>query len=165
MWYYFFEIIRNEQGEVTNRIVRYSSNKKHLSPEYEHGVIESEEEVDLFKKVSVDENGVAFLEEDADAIALQASEDAIALRIKRIAFGQRLVAIMSIRNDAKSLTGAQIVQLVNDFADINTAWLNGSISTSRALIDALTPDETILTTADKTAILAEIDANLTALGY
>lgn len=72
---------------------------------------------------------------------------------------------MSIRNDAKNLSGAQIVQLVQDFASINTAWLNGSIATSRALIAALTPDETILTTADKTAILAEIDANLASLGY
>jgi len=72
---------------------------------------------------------------------------------------------MSIRNDAKNLNGAQIVQLVQDFGSINQAWLNGSIATSRVLVDAITPDGTILTNADKTAILAEIDANLASLGY
>lgn len=166
MKYYVVEIVRDENGDITDRILRFATNKNRGGWGFESEIIADATDWNLATtRVAVDGNGDAFLEEDADAIALQASEDEIALRVKRIQFGQRLVAIMSIRNDAKSLTTEQIVQLVNDFADINKAWLNGSIATSRALVDALVPDETILTTADKTAILAEIDANLTALGY
>lgn len=164
--YFIVEIVRDENGDVIERNILHACSSPMLKRGVECVAILDETDRDVsITKVSVDESGELFLEDDTDKIALQTSEDEIALRVTRIKFGQRLVAIMSIRNDAKSLTTQQIVQLVSDFADINQCWLNGSIQTSRALIDALTPDETILTTADKTAILAEIDANLTALGY
>jgi len=115
--------------------------------------------------VSVDGEGQLFIEPDPDKIAADEQEQEIELRVKRIQFGQRLIAIMSIRNDAKDLNPSQIVELVATFQTINTAWLNGSIATSRAIIDALTPDEELITSADKTAILAEIDAKWLELGY
>lgn len=164
--FYVIQIVRDENGDIVDRLIASKAKKSALLRGVESVVIEDSVDHNILtSKVSVDGNGELFIEEDSDKVAAKASEDEIAMRIKRIDFGRRLIAIMSIRNDAKSLTQGQIVQLVKDFADINTAWLNGSISTSRALVDALTPDETILTTADKTAILAEIDANLTELGY
>ena len=163
--FYSIEIVRDENKDVIARnILSYSTQPIGVRGKEIAFINDVERDLET-TKVSVDQDGNLYLEDDTDKLALQASEYEIAMRVQRIQFGQRLVAIMSIRNDAKSLTTEQIVQLVSDFADINQAWLNGSIQTSRALIDALTPDETILTTADKTAILAEIDANLTALGY
>lgn len=86
-------------------------------------------------------------------------------RMNRQDFGRRLIAIMSIRNDAKALNQSQIVQFASDYADINMALLNGSIATAKALIQAITPDGTITTQADKDALIAEINANETRLGY
>lgn len=163
MYFYTIEILRDENGDIVDRKCLMRTNSPTMLRGKECVVVSSENKIEPdFVSVSVDGNGVLSVAENT---SLKTAESDIAVRMKRIQFGQRLVAIMSIRNDAKNLTGAQIVQLVQDFASINTAWLNGSIATSRALVDAITPDGTILTTADKTAILAEIDANLTALGY
>lgn len=163
MYYYTIEILRDENGDIVDRKCLMRTNSPTMIRGKECVVVESQTEIEPdFVSVSVDGNGVLSVAENT---SLKTAEADIALRMKRIQFGHRLVAIMSIRNDAKSLTGAQIVQLVADFSSINTAWLNGSIATSRALVDAITPDETLITTADKTAILAEIDANLAGLGY
>lgn len=162
MYFYAIQIFRDENGDVTG----YKCLSRSLSPVLRRGIecvsVQHDEEIhpDFVTVEEVD--GVLTISENT---SLKTAEADIAMRIKRIQFGHRLVAIMSIRNDAKNLTGAQIVQLVADFSSINTAWLNGSIATSRALVDAITPDETLITTADKTAILAEIDANLASLGY
>lgn len=162
MYFYTIQIFRDENGDVTG----YKCLARTLSPSLRRGLecvaVGSETLIDP-DFVSVTDNA-GVLEVSEDATKKQQEAD-IKTRMNRIQFGHRLVAIMSIRNDAKNLTGAQIVQLVADFASINTAWLNGSIATSRALVDAITPDETLITTADKTAILAEIDANLASLGY
>lgn len=86
-------------------------------------------------------------------------------RIKRQDFGRKVIAIMSIRNDAKNLNSSQIVQFAQDYADINMALLNGSIATAKALIQAITPDGVITTQADKDVLVAEINANEAQLGY
>jgi len=170
--WYLIQKIRDENGDVISHKVLGKSQTPFATKTDHENVWHTDENHELLRVV-VDGNGDAVLddmnnlqlEDDTNAVSIAAQEEEIAIRVKRIEFGHRLVAIMSIRNDAKSLSQSEIVQLVNDFADINKAWLNGSIQTSRALIDALTPDETILTTADKVAILAEIDSKLTALGY
>lgn len=162
MYFYIVQIFRNEQKEITG----YKCLSRSLQPMKPQNV----ECVFVASDLLIEPDYVSIAEVDGKLVvsedtAKKNSEVDIELRIRRIQFGQRLVAIMSIRNDAKNLSGAQIVQLVQDFASINQAWLNGSIATSRALVAAITPDGTLLTTADKTAILAEIDANLAALGY
>lgn len=162
MYYYAFKITRNENKEIIDRKCMMRTLQDIGLPVGESVVVPSDLLIEPEYALAEEVDGKLVVVEDT---ARRTSEEDIALRIRRIQFGQRLVAIMSIRNDSKNLTGAQIVQLVQDFSAINTAWLNGSIATSRALIAALTPDETILTTADKTAILAEIDANLASLGY
>lgn len=162
MYSYCVQVFRNESGEITGGKCLSRSRTPIGRRGLETISIEMEEEVAPdFVKVELVE-GQLVISEDTEKIAQEAD---IKIRIKRIEFGQRLVAIMSIRNDAKSLTTQQIVDLVAAFSSINTAWLNGSIATSRALVDAITPDGTLITTDDKTAILAEIDANLAALGY
>lgn len=162
MYYYAFKITRNEAGEITSYKCMIRSLQDIGLPVGESVVVPSDLFIEPEYALVEEVDGQLVVVEDTTR---KTSEEDIALRIRRIQFGQRLVAIMSIRNDAKNLTGAQIVQLVADFSSINTAWLNGSIATSRALVDAITPDETLITTADKTAILAEIDANLASLGY
>lgn len=162
MYFYIVQIFRNEQKEITG----YKCLSRSLQPVKFQNV----ECVFVASELKIEPDYVSISEVDGKLVvsentSLKTAESDIALRMKRIQFGQRLVAIMSIRNDAKNLNGAQIVQLVQDFGSINQAWLNGSIATSRALVAAITPDGTILTNADKTAILAEIDANLASLGY
>jgi hypothetical protein len=164
MWY-LAQVFRDENGDIIERRLMGKSEKFELTSKQEHVILHDQIDHDIELSKVEEQNGELVIVEDADKIAAQNAEVEIALRIKRIAFGQRLIAIMSIRNDAKNLTPAEIVQLVTNFSDINTAWLNGSILTSRSLVNALTPDEDILTSADKTAILAEIDANLVSLGY
>lgn len=163
--FYQIQITRDFDGTITERKIIGCSSQPVARRGFEVQFVYADERDIETAMVDLDENDQMIIVDDPDKIAAKESEAEIAMRIERIKFGQRLVAIMSIRNDAKNLTTQQIVQLVTDFADINQCWLNGSIATSRALVAALTPDGTILTTADKNAILAEIDANLNTLGY
>lgn len=93
------------------------------------------------------------------------AENDISTRMNRQDFGRRIIAIMSIRNDAKALNQSQIIQFASDYANINTALLNGSIATAKGLIQAITPDGTITTQGDKDALINEINANEARLGY
>jgi hypothetical protein len=167
--FYTFEVLRNESKEIIGR----RCLGKSVQPQHFRGkeceVVQSTLDLDTdmvrYTTEEKDWGDEPAVELDPDKEVIAASEADIAMRIRRIQFGQRLIAIMGIRNDAKELSVEQILQLVADFADINNAWLNGMIASSRGLIDAITPDGTLLTTADKTAILAEIDSNWSALGY
>jgi hypothetical protein len=163
MWY-SAKVYRDENKQITGY---WLNGKGHNQPyaKGEHAYIFDTVDHDIeLCKVEVVE-GELVIVPDEDKIAAKEAEDQIAMRMKRQEFGRRVIAIMSIRNDTKTLTTPQIVQFRSDYADINEALQNGSIGTARALINAITPDGTITTSADKTALLAEIDANLAALGY
>lgn len=88
------------------------------------------------------------------------TEAAIAARQKRMAFGSRMVAYMGVRNDAKSLNEAQTVSFLSTYGPIMQMFQAGAINTAKAQIEAVTPDGTITTQADKDALLAEINAFL-----
>jgi len=91
---------------------------------------------------------------------LEASEAAVQGKIKNMEFGKRILAIVSIRNDAKSLSAADVLSISNTYAPIQALLLSGSIATAKAQIEAITPDGTLVTQADLDAIVAEIDAYL-----
>lgn len=165
--YYCVEIIRNEYGNITGTKIISASTMLFPMPRGKECVMVSGPYTDniSLKKATMDIYENIIIEDDNDAIAALANEEEIALRVKRQEFGRRLIAIISIRNDAKSFTQAQIEQFASDYAAINTALLNGSIATAKAQITAITPDGTITTQGDKDALLNEINANETSLGY
>jgi len=164
--FYLAQVFRNEENEITERRLLGKSSKNEMTSKQEHVIIFDSADHDLDRsKVSVDQDGNLFIEIDEDKVAALNQEIEITLRVKRMDFGRRLIAIMSIRNDAKEFTQEEIVQFMADYSDINTALLNGSIVTAKAMIQAITPDGTITTQGDKDALLNEITANEAALGY
>jgi hypothetical protein len=165
MWY-TIAIERNEEKEIVSRKIA----AKAIEPVPMRGkectwvFDQVDRDIDL-TKVSVDESGELFLEDDEDKVAAAEQEIQIAVRMQRQEFGRRLIAIMSLRNEAKAFTPEQVVSFATTYANANTALLNGNIATARSLINAIEPDETITTTEDKAAMLAEIDSNWVRLGY
>lgn len=87
-------------------------------------------------------------------------ESSIALKLKNMEFGKRVLAIVSVRNDAKSLQPADVLSLSNTYAPIQALLLNGSIATAKAQVEAIVPDGVLVTQADLDAILAEMNAYL-----
>jgi hypothetical protein len=165
---YCVEVIRDMYNNITGYNILFATSQVAVMPRGKECILlEGPSDLDVMglQRVSIDQNGVPFIEEDPSKVALQVSEDEIKLRIRRQEFGRRIIAIMSIRNDSKNLTGPQIVQFATDYANINTALLNGSIATAKALIQAITPDGVITTQTDKDALINEIEANEANLGY
>ena len=174
MSYFICEVIRDPdtgdqiapiKGAITGWEVRFESKSRNAVVDYEYVPLDSTGFDIRTASVQDDGNGEPELYEDATKVTAQTDADDLVQRSKRREFGGKIIDIMSQRNDAKSLDQAQLETLIATYATINTMLLNGSISTARALINAVTPDGTITTADDKTALLAEIDANLTALGY
>ena len=124
--------------EITGKDLRY------------HSVVDGELVEDANLKASV----------EASDAALAASESAIALKLKNMEFGKRVLAIVSVRNDAKSLQPADVLSLSNTYAPIQALLLNGSIATAKAQVEAIVPDGVLVTQADLDAILAEMNAYL-----
>jgi hypothetical protein len=120
-------------------------------------------------QVGVDELGAPVYEpqlvEDPDlkaqveaADAAEAAQDmAISEKMANMHFGQKVLALIAVRNDAKSLQPADIVSLTTAYATIQSLLLSGSIATAKAQIEAITPDGTLVTQADKDSILAAIN--------
>ena len=109
---------------------------------------------------TLEENAGLKASVEADDAALSGSEAAIEVKLKNMEFGKRVLAIVSIRNDAKSLQPADVVSLSNTYAPIQGLLLNGSIATAKAQIEAITPDGVLVSQDDLDAILAEINAYL-----
>lgn len=167
--YFTIKITRDEEGVITSRDVTQKSSEPNLPRGGEYLSIKGDKNLSLKNaKVKVEiAEGREYLSiiEDPAKKALSDSEEEIELRLRRMDFGKRLIAIMSIRSDEKELNTGQVVQLNKDFSDINAAVLNGSISTAKALISFFAPDGTIITQSDKDALLSEINNNETDLGY
>jgi hypothetical protein len=164
---YCVELIRDENQEITQRNILFAVMQICAIPRGKECIFVEGSDSDniSLKRCVLDENNEPIIENDPDKIAIQISENEIDLRMKRQDFGRRLIAIISIRNDSKDLDASEIVQFATDYATINTALLNGSIGTAKALIQAITPDGVITTQADKDALINEINAKETELGY
>lgn len=79
---------------------------------------------------------------------------------KNVAFGTKLIGIISMRNKSKSITRAQRRKLFKDFRGVVDFLYAGAIDDAKAEIEEITPDGTVVTQADKDAILAEINSYL-----
>lgn len=150
------EQCESEEGqacyEITGKDLRY-----HTLQEIEVG--QDENQQPILETQLLEDAGLKASVEAAD-LAQVGSEAAIALKLKNMEFGKRVLAIVSIRNDAKSLQPADVVSLSNTYAPIQGLLLNGSIATAKAQVEAITPDGTLVTQGDLDAILAEMNAYL-----
>jgi hypothetical protein len=165
---YFIEFTRDQNNQITHRQILFAVDGLAANPRGKDGqFINGPSDVgDVhMKRVSLDNDGNMFIEDDPDKVALKAIEDEIALRMARQDFGRRVIAIITIRNDDKDLTSEQKTQISDNYETVNRELLNGRIDIAKASIQAATPDGTLITQADKDAILAEISANEARLGY
>lgn len=91
-------------------------------------------------------------------LAASAAEVALQARVSKFTKAQRVIALIGLRNEAKNLTSDQVVSVLTTYQSILLMLLSLSIPTARAMVVAAAVDGTIMTEADRTAILAEIDA-------
>lgn len=96
------------------------------------------------------------LAEDADRALLD-------LRMKKISFGQLLIGKIANRNDVKGLTLGQYQTLSAQLTPIQNLLSSGSLDTAKMAVQAITADGTIITEADKTFAINEIDTFLNSL--
>ena len=94
---------------------------------------------------------------DSTKASSDAMEAGIAQALKRIDHGKRIIALLLVRNAPKTLNKGQIKQMNATYAEIKGLLDTGSLETAKDEITAITPDGTIVTEADKTALISEIN--------
>ena len=73
------------------------------------------------------------------------------------ACGERVMALMLVRNQPKNLTTAQVKQVVSTYSSIKSLLGSGSLVSAREEILAVTADGVLVTDTDKTALASEVD--------
>ena len=163
--YYICEILRDVDGNITGWDYKYSSNKQHQNLSYDYVSLWSDSHESGTVNVRDDGSGSPELFEDPTRKSNYDREERLRIKSRRQAFGFRIIGLISDRNDTKDLTVTEIGQIETTYADIKAACISGSIDIVKQLVTAVTPDGDLITADDKTAILDEITANETALGY
>ena len=90
-------------------------------------------------------------------LAAQTEGDAVAQIKRAMDCGKTVKAVMAIRNVQKGLTPAQVTQFIQAYATVSALLDAGALVTAKAEVEALTPDGTLTTAADKTAIVAQLN--------
>lgn len=93
----------------------------------------------------------------AQDLAKQTEGDAVAQIKAAMECGKTVKAVMAIRNVQKGLTPAQITTFVQTYATVSALLDAGALVTAKAEVEALTPDGTLTTAEDKTAIVAQLN--------
>ena len=95
---------------------------------------------------------------DSSKATADAQKLALDSQVYDMDFGKKLYAGVMLMNKSNGLSKAQRKQLRNDLKDIRSDLFDGDICSAREDIDALVADEVLIKSADKSAILAKIDA-------
>lgn len=90
--------------------------------------------------------------------AKKADEMAMAAASKALDCGKKVISRMLLQNKPKSLSKAQVRNLVKTYKDIKNLLDTGSLESAREDILAVTLNPPIVTQADKDALVAELDA-------
>lgn len=77
--------------------------------------------------------------------------------LKRIECGKRVIGLLVLRNSSKVLTTANIAQINTVYAPIKSLIETGSLVTAKEYMLAITPDGVLITEADKSDLVAEIN--------
>lgn len=93
------------------------------------------------------------------------AEKVIQKKLERIEFGKRIIALISISNDAKELSSESLIALMSDphIQMIKGLLETGAIQTARdAIAMYQVSEESVFTEEDRTLLLNELDAFLGA---
>lgn len=97
---------------------------------------------------------------ESDDVSKKAEKDAVQKVMKDQQFGKVLVATLVARNKAKNLTSKQKKDLAVAYQTVQQLLLAGSLKAAKDEVSASTPDGTLVTQADKDALLAALTAYL-----
>lgn len=89
--------------------------------------------------------------------AAAANDGAVKQVMVKMACGKVVQAQMALRNVTKGLTPTQVKDFMEQFATIKSLLDAGAMVTAKAEVEAITPDGTLTTADDKTAMVAEIN--------
>jgi hypothetical protein len=103
------------------------------------------------------ENATTKATYEAEQAAKAQMDGAISQAKAAMECGRTVKALLMVRNAPKGLSKGQIKQMVNTYAEIDSLLESGSLATAKDEIAAITPDGTLVTEGDKTALMAEID--------
>jgi hypothetical protein len=106
------------------------------------------------------EDSAAKATKETEIAADKAKRELIRNKMKDINFGKQVIALISVQNDAKNLNSTQIKQMLSTYATIEALLGVGSIDTAKGEVEAITPDGTLVTQANKDEILAMINEYL-----
>ena len=81
--------------------------------------------------------------------------------LRRLSFSSEIIALVAYLNEAKPLTDAQYLEQATLLSPIKEALTNAMTVHARAMVEEIVPDEVLVTTSDRVAILNEIDNFLT----
>jgi len=137
----------------------YKSEKNAVLPGYTYYCtkLEGYAQINVQSLVENSTNKAAVEAADAAETTLNSQ---LAAKYKDMAFGKRVIALFTLKSDAKSLSSTQRAQLANDFETIKRLLEAGSIQAARDTMASITPDGTLVTAQDKTDVLAELDSYL-----
>jgi hypothetical protein len=121
-------------------------------------VLDSDPKEVYCTKKAVTENAGLKASYEAAVSAKASYEAALALAIKAQQCGKRVMALMLVRNAQKGLSKNQRKQLVQTYKDIKDLLDAGSLDVAKDEIQAVNADGTLVTAADKTALVAELDS-------
>lgn len=99
----------------------------------------------------------ARLAQEATAQAERDQEALIDQALTRMNCGRRVIGLLLLRNEPKGLTTGQIKQMNTTYASIKGLLETGSLLSAKEEMQLVTPDGTITTDGDKTALIARID--------
>jgi hypothetical protein len=95
---------------------------------------------------------------EAERAAKKAERQAVQSQVKDMDFGRQVYAAIQLLNKGKGLSKAQRRTLRQNLKTMRDDLLDGNICDVRADLVALSADGTLIREADKTAILARLDA-------
>lgn len=138
-------------------VLTYSKNK--LMPGYSYYCYQH---IGYEKKIEnqLQEDSAKKSEVEAEMLAAKAKSDGMALVKKKMAQGKELIAFINMLQAPKNLTPAQIKTMLQTYSDIKAMLETGALQSAREEIVGVDPDAVIVTSSDKTAILAELDKYL-----
>lgn len=87
--------------------------------------------------------------------AIAQSEAYIQLALKKISCGERVIALLVVRNQPKNLTPQQVAQMNSVYAPIKGLLETASLVTAKSYIEATVADGVLITEADKVALASE----------
>lgn len=96
----------------------------------------------------------------AEDLAKQQTNSAVAAVRKQMECGKNIQASMALRNISKGLTTDQVNTFVQTYSTVKNLLDSGALKTAKAQLESITPDGTITTAEDKTAIIGLINTCL-----